>query len=129
MIISGLLMITLESKVILSETNMQLLKQYFNLLIFPKGKSYIYGLIGLLVLSTADLCNIILGLMITIYAILIYKSAKKVYLALNELHTAKFTKSYLISQFKSFDTDRNGYLTTSEFASLCKSLGTFLRIL
>ena len=99
------------------------LKQYARFLTYPVGRAVFYLLIGVLMLSRAELPDLVVGGLVTSLAISLLVSAKRISRVFNELHSAKYTEGYIMDKFWEFDADRSGELDSHELAALCKSLG------
>ena len=123
--IFGLLSVAIERK----GTNQKIqavIKQYARLLTNPFGRAIVYLLVGLLILSRAELLDLIVGGIVLTNSILLLISAKSMSRVFNELHSAKYTEGHLMQKFYEFDKDKSGALDSKELAALCQSLGANL---
>jgi hypothetical protein len=123
--IFGMFSVMMERK----DTNQKvqaIIKQYARLLTNPFGRGIVYLLVGLLILSRAEWLDLLVGGIVMTNSILLLISAKHMSKVFNELHSAKYTESYIMSKFYEFDKDKSGTLDTKELAALCSSLGANL---
>ena len=102
------------------------MKQYAKFLTYPVGRAVFYLLIGVLMLSRAEMPDLVVGGVVTALAISLLVSAKRISRVFNELHSAKYTEGYIMDKFYEFDGDKSGELDSHELAALCKSLGATL---
>ena len=103
--IFGMFAIMLERKDT-NKKNQAVIKQYARLLTNPFGRGVVYLLVGLLILSRAEVLDLLVGGIVMANSILLLISAKHMSKVFNELHSAKYTEGYIMQKFYQFDTDK-----------------------
>lgn len=117
----GVMSVCLEYKdQTLTKVYVDIIRKEAHFLTVPSGRAAFYFFVGTLIAFKGGLTDLISGIFLMLVGAVIYHSCRNAYRALNELHNAKFTESFIISKFREFDYDRSGQLDSKELGEVRK---------